>query len=609
MMKAANINAVRTSHYNHAQRFLEICAEKGLYILDEVPYCWIGDQVNQPAYAPYLLQRAAETLARDQNRPCVLAWSLGNENPMGTNSQLVMNLVNATDPTRPAFVSCQGRRDVKGQLWDDAHYPSPHSVDEVIKHGTPQNYTENPHIFWQPEAENYDPGTHDLWSEALIHVWAKVWNAPTILGSFIWEWQNQGIADKNNNPAPHEGPWGPDNLFQENHKGIVTAYRVPKPEWWFVKQVYSPVQIGVRTLTADGGNFNVTITNRYSFTDLNELACRWTAYQGAKILQRGIRKINCAPDAAVEAKFPAPAGVTKLRLDFDHADGSSVVAYNLAVAGAPVPQPPAAIVGGIALTSQDNADTLRVANNVQEIVFDQHTGNIRSWRVHGQELVVGGPILNLGEALASREKSFYRAPNPPVTVHAQVTAAPASANGAIRVSVTADVLTATGGTALGTLATSYDIKPDAEVTVKWKLDWTAKNENLWEEGLKIALPAGMTHMRWLRDAYFTDYPAGHIGEPLGDCQADSIQFRASKRKLQWLTLTDRAGVGVALLPVAGTPLTGRAHASAADGTILFASREVAGPRDFSGSWVADHDIKASKDKPLAGAFILRAIAP
>ena len=29
MMKAANINAVRTSHYNHAQRFLELCDERG----------------------------------------------------------------------------------------------------------------------------------------------------------------------------------------------------------------------------------------------------------------------------------------------------------------------------------------------------------------------------------------------------------------------------------------------------------------------------------------------------------------------------------------------------------------------------------------------------
>ena len=161
----------------------------------------------------------------------------------------------------------------------------------------------------------------------------------------------------------------------------------------------------------------------------------------------------------------------------------------------------------------------------------------------------------------------------------------------------------------GAAAVADDRQPDAEMWVAWKLDWTAGNKNLWEEGVKRRGPASLTLSCWLRDAYFTDYPAGHIGEPSGDCRAGNIQFQASKRQLQWLTLTDRAGAGVALLPVAGTPLTGRANAGAADGTVLFASREVAGPRDFSGSWVADHDIKAGKEKPLSGAFILRALAP
>jgi beta-galactosidase len=607
LMKLANINAVRTSHYNHAQRFLELCEEKGLYVLDEIPYCWINEQVNDPRYAPYLLQRAAETLARDKNRPCVLAWSIGNENPMGTNSQAVMDLVRGADPTRPAFVSCIGRRDVKGQLWDDGHYPSPRDVDAVIRHGTPENYTENPHIFWQPETQSYDPGAHDLWSEALAGVWGKVWNAPTILGSFIWEWQNQGIANTNNNPAPHAGPWGVDNLFQENDKGIVTAYRVPKPEWWIVKQVYSPVQVGLGALSASGGFFSLPVTNRYSFTELNELKCRWAVFQGDSVLQRGVERIDCAPSASVAPRFPAPAGATKLRLEFDRADGAAVVAFNIPVAGAPVPQPPPALTAGDPLTSGEDAGTLRVANQLQEIVFDKQTGGIRSWRVRGREVVIGGPILNLGEAKASDEKAFYRAHNPPVARGATLTATSA-ADGTVRVSAAAEVLPDSGGTALGTLTLTYVLKPDAEMTLHWKLDWRAGATNLWEAGVKLTLPADMTTMRWLRDAYFTDYPPGHLGEASGACQADDVRFRASKRGLRWLTLTDRSGAGLALLAVDDTPLLARANAAAA-ATTLFASREAAGPRDFSGSWVSRHDIKARQDHPLSGAFTLRAVAP
>jgi hypothetical protein len=178
----------------------------------------------------------------------------------------------------------------------------------------------------------------------------------------------------------------------------------------------------------------------------------------------------------------------------------------------------------------------------------------------------------------------------------------------MRVSVTSKVLAAAGGASLGTLTSTYDIKPDAEVVVNWTLDWTATNRNLWEEGVKFSLPKAMTQMSWQRDAYFTDYPDGHIGEPSGTCRAGEVLFRASKRNLHWLKLADTAGVGLVLLPVADMPLIGRADSSASGGTTLFASREVAGPRDFSGSWVSAHDIRASRNSPLSGAFTLRAIA-
>ena len=281
------------------------------------------------------------------------------------------------------------------------------------------------------------------------------------------------------------------------------------------------------------------VTNRYSFTDLNELDCQWTVYRGTEVLQSGTQKIACAPSTNARPTFPAPAGATKLRLDFHRADGSSVVAYNLTVAGTPVPPPPAAQPAGDTLRSTESADMLRVSNNLQEVVFDKHHGTIQSWRMHGKDVVTGGPILNLGEGKASGEKYFYSAKNPPVTTDAQVTALPADADGVVRVSVTADVRSGPHGTSLGTLEATYDIKPDAEMTVGWSLDWSGDDRDLWEAGLKLQLPAALTHMSWLRQAYFTDYPAGHLGEPSGTCRAGDEAFRASKRKLQWLALTDR----------------------------------------------------------------------
>jgi hypothetical protein len=507
------------------------------------------------------------------------------------------------DPTRPAFVSGQDPSSIKGQLWKDDHYPGPDSIDRYAlntKWGA--NITEHPHTFYEKEVQDYDPGASDLWSETLIKTWDKLWKAPNILGSFIWEWQSQGIADKNEDTTT-DFFYGPNHLRDENNKGVVDGYRNPKPEWWIVKSVYSPVVVSVRTVSPAGGTCLVPITNHYSFTNLSELTCRWTALGGNAVIGSGVLNVACPPMQSTAAQFPAPAGMTALRLEFNRPDGVNVIAYNLRTEGVPLPAAPAPVASGGALTTQDSPDTLSVANSRQQAVFDKRTGTLRFWRVDGRDLVVGGPTLNLGEAKEGGEQGMYAAKQAPVTTDAQVSAA-TGADGTAQVSVSSAVLAAAGGPALGTLLTTYALQPNAEMTVHWTLNWTAPDTGLWEEGVQFSLPPSMTRMAWQRDSYFTDYPAGHVGEPSGTAQAGDVLFRASKRGLHWLTLSDSSGAGVALLP-AGQPLVGRGGTTATD-TVLFASREVAGPHGLSGSWVADHAIQAAKGKPLSGSFTLRA---
>ena len=602
MMKAANINAVRTSHYNHAARFLELCDEKGLYILDEVPYCWINDQVKDVNYAPFLMQRATETLARDKNRPSVVAWSLGNENPMGIASQMTLDLVRKMDPTRPAFVSQQTPKSAPGQEWRDDHYPSPDSVKnrDAGQNRWPVNYTEHPHTFYEKDAQQYDPGVSDLWSETLIKTWNIIYPAPQLPGSFIWEWQGQGVADKFPDKTK-DYYFGLDALRQENNKGVVTGYRAEKPELWMVKMAYSPIAVGARSVGASGA---IPITNHYSFTDLNELTCRWTALDGSKTLKSGAMKINCAPLQSVTANFPMTAGATKLRLNFVRADGSSVVAANLPIEGAPQPQAPAAMKAGNAVFAVQSADSTRVGNSAQEIVFDGASGTIRSWRVGKNTLLNGGPVLNLGELKGGNENGYFQTKTPPTTSNARISTLP-GLNGALRVRVTSEVKNGDSGAMLGTLRCDYDIAPNAEMRVSWTLDWTAPDARLWEAGLKLAVPANFGTMKWSRDSYFLDYPAGHIGEPMGTAGAKDVQFVASKRDLHWLSLTDAAGAGVALLPQ-DDHLVGRANVGNGS-NLLLASSQVAGPRGLSGSWTDDHAINARKGGALSGTFALRAL--
>ena len=106
LMKAANINAVRTAHYNHAERFMELCDEAALLCAGRSPFCWVNQpsSTTPPASWAYI-SRSKETLARDKNRPCVVVWGCGNENGYGANAQASFDYMKAHDPTRPALIS------------------------------------------------------------------------------------------------------------------------------------------------------------------------------------------------------------------------------------------------------------------------------------------------------------------------------------------------------------------------------------------------------------------------------------------------------------------------------------------------------------------------
>ncbi len=68
LMKAANINAIRTTHYNFGAGFFELCDELGMYVADELPYCWAGS-VSDLNMTPAFTQRAREVIRRDRNHP------------------------------------------------------------------------------------------------------------------------------------------------------------------------------------------------------------------------------------------------------------------------------------------------------------------------------------------------------------------------------------------------------------------------------------------------------------------------------------------------------------------------------------------------------------
>ena len=622
LMKAANINSIRTSHYNHSARFLELCDEAGFYVLDEVPFCWVSDDPqfslrNTNAVWAFLL-RSRETLARDKSRPCVLAWSMGNESGYGPNAQTAFDYMKANDPTRLAYISQQNLGQNPRTDFEDYHYPSPDALKQTAaspnRSKVPVILTEEPHTFCVRAVMDYDYGTQDFWGQALVNIWDVVWPAKGIAGSWIWEWQDQGMADKFSDRRGVDPVTG---MREENYKGIVTSDRKPKPAYWSVKMVYSPVTTAAREVAPANGRCVVPIQNRYSFTDLSELTCRWQALAGGKELARGDSHISCAPQTSAEASFPATVGMDTLRLEFIHPDGRSIYATTLR---APSYQPPAAppalaSAGSVQLSEAGPGVVVEAAGTRLE--FNKQTGQITSWRAGGQDVVIGGPILNLGEgelgATAGRGGGGGRGrggagpisnSQPPRLTNAVVTA---KMDGAIaKISVTADVYLAGSEELKGQLHYTFDIGADAQADVAWNLDWKATNAGALEAGLKFLLPSATDRMSWLSENLWAEYPPDHIGNPSAAAMSHDLSFRSSKRNVHWMALSGDGKYCLVALR-AGKPLHGRGRVDA-NGTMLFLNSALGVASGYGANAVPGYDIRLTSETPIGGAFRLRLAA-
>ncbi len=610
MMKAANVNAVRTSHYNHAVRFLELCDEKGLYILDEIPACW--SDPRDPALKGAFIQHATETLARDKNRPCVLAWSCGNESGFGPNFKAMADYALDTDPTRPAFVSEQ-KRSTYGRLsFDDYHYPGDETLQKMAEGPGPAVITEGPHIFYVKPGWEYDYGTNDLWGQALAAEWDRVWPSKAIFGAFIWEWQDQGLAD----PFVDAAKRDERGLFKDNHKGIVDGFRNGKPELYHVKQVYSPVTTDARTVQPDHGSCAVRLQNRYAFTDLSDLTCHWHAMAGDKELAAGTTHVACPPGATVSATFPATAGMDAIVLEFVHPDGRSIYTTRLTTLGTPPPAaPPSAFTASAGSAPQvtDANGSCHVTLAATTVTVDKATGKATFALPDGHGQAMTGPTLNLGERrvddgdfLDRKGPPWIGSKSAPQLLHPDVVVT--AAGDRAFVSVDGDVSLAERPDAvLARLTYTLDIHPDGTTDVAYTVKWLGADMNGWELGLTFDLPMSYDHLGWTRDAQWTTYPPGHIGAVTGKVDAKDPSFRSTKRDADWGTITDAAGGGVAVLRTA-TPLHVRANATDV-GTTLFASSMVASPRDFSSGYLDRYRIRWQRGRAKDGAFTLRLIGP
>ena len=190
LMKAHNLNAVRTSHYPPHPRFLELCDELGLYVIDECDLethgffllGWRGNPSDDPRWEDAFVDRMRRTVERDKNHPSIVMWSLGNESGSGSNLSAMAAWARERDPSRPLHYerdwSCRDV-DVYSRMY------APH--DEVDAIGRGEQHPRLPFILCEyAHAMGNGPGGLSEYQELFER-------HPRCQGGFVWEWIDHGL--------------------------------------------------------------------------------------------------------------------------------------------------------------------------------------------------------------------------------------------------------------------------------------------------------------------------------------------------------------------------------------------------------------------------------
>ncbi len=295
LMKQANVNILRTSHYPRASKMYSMLDAYGLYVMDEADLEAHGNNglTRDSSWAEAYVDRNVRMVLRDRNHPSVIFWSLGNENGEGDNMHRCYDAVKKLDCR---FVHCHG--DDASDMYSEM-YTSVGSARNLRKghRGQPFFICEYAHAMGQAVGN-------------LVDYWKVIEDSPAIAGACIWAWVDQGIYDvnkiKNGEPLTDKNgfnhwtggydydPWfkehrNNDKAFQGNflNNGIITPDRKWTAKLTEVKKVYQYVEF---TDLKDKG---VTILNKYPFTNLSELFyMKYTVLKDGTEVEEGTTEVN-----------------------------------------------------------------------------------------------------------------------------------------------------------------------------------------------------------------------------------------------------------------------------------------------------------------------------
>ena len=304
LMKQANINAIRTSHYPNKEKLYEMCDELGFYVMDEADVESHGVRRkncpgDNPDFTEAVCDRARRMVLRDRSHACICFWSLGNEAGDGSNFSREKEAILELDSSRP--IHYEGDFDFTKSDFISRMYPVESIVEklrnqEAVKTSLYDNVANTLAADNKPiPAEVYadHPVIYCEYAHAMENSLGNFKeyvddfeNYDHMCGGFIWDYVDQAIRKYEDGQEKwlYGGDFGEgSSSYYFCANGIITADRQPQPSFYEVKKVYSNLE----ACDCDAKAGKITVKNKNFFIDSSYAYIDWALTLNGKTVESG----------------------------------------------------------------------------------------------------------------------------------------------------------------------------------------------------------------------------------------------------------------------------------------------------------------------------------
>lgn len=583
LIKQANFNLVRTSHYPADPRWYELCDELGLLVLDEANLESHGLSYHRrvlpgdlPEWEPAAVDRMRRLVVRDRQHACVVMWSLGNEAGYGSAFPAMRRETLALDPeARPIqYADMNLAADVDSQTYPTPQWLLDHVAGKATRKGEQGQLS---HVAQHGPYPSGKPFLMNEYAHAMGNslgnfqdYWDVLEAHPMLIGGVIWEWCNHELEKRDRQgrcilayggdfgDQPHDGNFCCD--------GLVHGDRRPQPHYWEAKKVQQPV----KATLLDAAGPQIRLQNKQSFLNLDRYLAHWELLADGIVCARGaLGRLDLAPGQTRELDLPGLAGLLSsqpgdaellLNLRFLLAEATAWAPAGFEVAwdqlrlraGTPERTLPERLPP---LAGRQSGPALRVTGAAWSARIDTRNGVLTSFRVHGRELLAAPLRPHFWRVPTDNDRGWgheaklgiWKQAGAQATLTAWQMETPAP--GLLR--VTCELAIPAGTTrcrldylfsGAGTVDVTYELLPaGAGLPIIPRL------------GLQGALPAALDHVEWYGRGPHENYRDRQTSAALGIYRASVAdwvhgytrpQENGNRGDVRWVRFTDAAGQGL-----------------------------------------------------------------